>query len=107
MNLNLPDLPFDLINKILIMRPTHPNATLIKNYFIELERIKNQQIENNNNFDNFEGNWWHMSDDSDIDMDMDSDNDYNYNYNYYNSNDVEMESINSDDNNSEFEYEDF
>jgi hypothetical protein len=111
MNLNLPDLPFELINKILIMRPTHPIATLIKNYFIELERRKQQQIDNNNfdnNFDNFEGNWWHMSDNSDIDMD--SDNDYNHNYNYYNSNDVDMESMesmDSDDNNSEFEYEDF
>ena len=35
MNKNLPILPMEIVNKILIMRPTHPNADILKNY-IEL-----------------------------------------------------------------------
>ena len=32
MNKNLPILPMEIVNKILIMRPTHPIADILKNY---------------------------------------------------------------------------
>ena len=35
MNKNLPTLPMEIVNTILIMRPTHPIADNLKNY-IEL-----------------------------------------------------------------------
>ena len=35
MNKKLPILPMEIVNKILIMRPTHPIADILKNY-IEL-----------------------------------------------------------------------
>ena len=32
MNKNLPVLPMEIVNKILIMRPLHPIADILKNY---------------------------------------------------------------------------
>jgi hypothetical protein len=38
MNKKLPNLPMELINKILIMRPTHPVAKIIKKYSYHHEK---------------------------------------------------------------------
>ena len=32
MNKNLPILPMEIVNKILILRPTHPIADILRNY---------------------------------------------------------------------------
>jgi hypothetical protein len=37
---NLPNLPMELINKILIMRPTHPNAIIIRSIHSTAKLIK-------------------------------------------------------------------
>jgi hypothetical protein len=52
-NLNIP---IEIVNKILIMRPTHPDAILIKKFFIEIkERIFKRDLEM---FNDYEGEWW-------------------------------------------------
>jgi hypothetical protein len=59
--MNNINIPIEIVNKILIMRPIHSNAILIKNFFIEIkERIFKRDLEM---FNDYEGEWWNISSD--------------------------------------------
>ncbi len=75
----------EIVNMILIMRPTHPVAKIITEYFTSLEtsRRNHEMIERSleTEFDDFEGNWWQINQDSDSDsVYTDTDNNSEYEY---------------------------
>ncbi len=78
-------MPLELLNIILTMRPKHPVAIIITEYFkiLETKRINHEMIENEyleTEFDDGNNNWWKINENSDSDINTDSDNNSEFEY---------------------------